>query len=633
MNINTNYPVQQINNQKMNVVQTKPVTQTKNQDVSFKGLPNIVKPIMKQTIKIDKEFHDYANEAGAILSVPATKITETLTGKTVKQGVFFEKLVQRFNGRNFGKPEAEREDGNIVLELVDKIQKPTDEHLRFVDNVNMSMSGMKRCFDVCEDNPEKIAKVRELHNSIQNIKRGDITEQVINSPNFNEYIQHSDKYLPIFKDCTESEGIVKTIDKDIASAIEKTLHRGTLSNLENAISKYPKNPAITKENLLPGCNDGKIYMLLQLQTRFNMSAADLEAGDIKGVMRIYHSANKNYNFKMKFMDENYVNYGKREHVAKNEINELAALFDLSDKDPHTKEFLKAATKENISLGGAAKYLKLIDTIGPERLTQDIKTIKKIYSKNQQNSTNAILEHYANYKPSFWETVKGMFVKKPVAKEITPVRDMVKIDTKEDVIKPQIVINASKSVVEPEIANPVQTVKISKPKRQYYVFKPFVPAAPTAKKLVVINDVNKIIEKQLGSKVLSEQKSLYEHNATKMRAGMLPEIFASIKETRAQERANGTFNRHKSVNNEEAVDLYRRINGKNKKLVNYMLKKRNDDGTRMYSIRDIREVLGDANKTILEQQKLSTKENRFSAKDEKAIYENLLVKVKESEKAA
>jgi hypothetical protein len=113
----------------------------------------------------------------------------------------------------------------------------------------------------------------------------------------------------------------------------------------------------------------------------------------------------------------------------------------------------------------------------------------------------------------------------------------------------------------------------------------------------------------------------------MRLGMLPEIFASIKETRVNERAKGTFSRHKSVSNERAADLYRRINGKNKKLVNFMLKKTNEDGTRAYSINDILDTLAEANRSILQGKSQSTKLNRFTAKDERAIYDSLLAKEK------
>ena len=54
----------------------------------------------------------------------------------------------------------------------------------------------------------------------------------------------------------------------------------------------------------------------------------------------------------------------------------------------------------------------------------------------------------------------------------------------------------------------------------------------------------------------------------------------------------------------------------------MLKKRNADGTRMFSVRDIMETLKEANKEILKGKANSTKANRFTAKDERAIYEGI-----------
>ena len=168
---------------------------------------------------------------------------------------------------------------------------------------------------------------------------------------------------------------------------------------------------------------------------------------------------------------------------------------------------------------------------------------------------------------------------------------------------------------------ISNVKPVKTRRSF--FKPFVPQQPSAKKLVIINDVDGMVKNILGSKVYDEQKSIYALNATKIRAGMLPEIFASIKDTRAMERANKTFKKHSSVSNAEAVDLYRRINGKNKKLVNYMLKKTDANGNRMFSVRDVLDTLADANRSILEGQRNSTKFNRFTSKDERAIYDNLL----------
>ena len=104
----------------------------------------------------------------------------------------------------------------------------------------------------------------------------------------------------------------------------------------------------------------------------------------------------------------------------------------------------------------------------------------------------------------------------------------------------------------------------------------------------------------------------------MRMQMLPEIFDSIKEIRAVERAAG---KKLSVSNKDAVDLYSLIKGRNKKLINYMLKKRNADGTRMYNIKDIIKTVEQAETKVNKDKFASPK--TYNAADAKAFYNTLL----------
>ena len=100
--------------------------------------------------------------------------------------------------------------------------------------------------------------------------------------------------------------------------------------------------------------------------------------------------------------------------------------------------------------------------------------------------------------------------------------------------------------------------------------------------------------------------------------MLPEIFESIKETRAAERAAG---KKLSVSNKDALNLYSLVKGRNKKLVSYMLKKRNADGTRMYNIKDIIKTIEQA-ETKVHNDKLASPRT-YKAADAKAYYNTLL----------
>ena len=211
---------------------------------------------------------------------------------------------------------------------------------------------------------------------------------------------------------------------------------------------------------------------------------------------------------------------------------------------------------------------------------------------------------------------------PKAEEVKPVVD---IDLKAAAkVQPEEIVNIISPIdlpkaeeVKPIIEVDSKAIDTMKSIKENIKLVKTAPKQPNAKKLAVINDVNGVIEKKLGTKTLGEQKSDYAKKATKMRLNLLPEIFASIKETRAADRANGTKSKYA---NKDALALYEKINGKNKKLVNYMLKKRNADGTRKFNIKDIITTLDDAEKQVIQNKKIAPK--KYNAQSERNYYNNI-----------
>ena len=103
----------------------------------------------------------------------------------------------------------------------------------------------------------------------------------------------------------------------------------------------------------------------------------------------------------------------------------------------------------------------------------------------------------------------------------------------------------------------------------------------------------------------------------MRLKLLPEIFDSIKETRATDKAVGKLKHNSSSN--DAIILYNKINGKNRKVIKYMLQKRNIDNSRMFEVKDIITFLEKAEKNISKQK---TVNKGFRAADEKAYFNHI-----------
>lgn len=138
----------------------------------------------------------------------------------------------------------------------------------------------------------------------------------------------------------------------------------------------------------------------------------------------------------------------------------------------------------------------------------------------------------------------------------------------------------------------------------------------AKKALTDNILSFVMQK-LGAKTFDRQKAAFGANATKIRLSMLPEIFASIADTRKADRAVGKYRINSS--NKDALALYLRINGNNRKFVSYLLKKRNVDNTRMFEVKDIIEMIDKAEAKIAADKKANPK---YRARDARRYYNSL-----------
>ncbi len=138
----------------------------------------------------------------------------------------------------------------------------------------------------------------------------------------------------------------------------------------------------------------------------------------------------------------------------------------------------------------------------------------------------------------------------------------------------------------------------------------------AKKALTDNILSFVMQK-LGAKTFDRQKAAFGANATKIRLSMLPEIFASIADTRKADRAVGKYRINSS--NKDALALYLRINGNNRKFVNYLLKKRNVDNTRMFEVKDIIAMIDKAEAKIAADKKANP---QYRARDARRYYNSL-----------
>lgn len=667
MNISTNYNnLQQTaimarkNQVKSNNLQSNIQSNYQHsQNVSFTGMDNLAKSLRKMMLskQAKKEFKEMTGWAADVLGKDAQDVQKKLNGNTKRKTDFYALMVEKYNRTNFYAEVGKKENPELVDKIFDIVEKPSDEHFRFVDSINLPFAETKTVFEKLENNPKKINIAGTIYNDISGIRVNHrdsgntertkrIFMDMINSPNREEYLANYETYKPHIHHNAEDKNVIKLLDEKISAKSYDKKNANNINEVNRLFTSLVEVGKFNRAELTSHYSKEANELVKTLDARIAIRHG-VSNKDADSLAEIYKTTTKdNAVARGKFIESNYYFGAQRDKYDENEISNIGKVFKMMDEDPNMMKFINKLNKNGRGFGKAESYLKLADQVGTKVLNRDADVIGETIGMNRYHSYESVVEHYEQKPKSIFgramDSLKGLFKKKeePVDNNIYWTgEDLAKIEkvaaeqdaekmkksvdniTENISIKPAIIDTMSKvASVDTSVAVKPQVEKRVVKHRSF--FKPYVPKQPSAKKLVVINDVNNIIENKLGKNVYADQSRVYANKATKMRLSMLPEIFDSIKETRAAARKNGTFNKRTTEKNEDALDLYQRINGKNKRLVNYMLKVRNEDGTRKYTVKDIVNTLSETSKTVRQEKMAAPKDRPFRAKDEKAMYDIL-----------
>lgn len=667
MNISTNYNnLQQTaimarkNQVKSNNLQSNIQSNYQHsQNVSFTGMDNLAKSLRKMMLskQAKKEFKEMTGWAADVLGKDAQDVQKKLNGNTKRKTDFYALMVEKYNRTNFYAEVGKKENPELVDKIFDIVEKPSDEHFRFVDSINLPFAETKTVFEKLENNPKKINIAGTIYNDISGIRVNHrdsgntertkrIFMDMINSPNREEYLANYETYKPHIHHNAEDKNVIKLLDEKISAKSYDKKNANNVNEVNRLFTSLVEVGKFNRAELTSHYSKEANELVKTLDARIAIRHG-VSNKDADSLAEIYKTTTKdNAVARGKFIESNYYFGAQRDKYDENEISNIGKVFKMMDEDPNMMKFINKLNKNGRGFGKAESYLKLADQVGTKVLNRDADVIGETIGMNRYHSYESVVEHYEQKPKSIFgramDSLKGLFKKKeePVDNNIYWTgEDLAKIEkvaaeqdaekmkksvdniTENVSIKPTMIDTMSKvASVDTSVAVKPQVEKRVVKHRSF--FKPYVPKQPSAKKLVVINDVNNIIENKLGKNVYADQSRVYANKATKMRLSMLPEIFDSIKETRAAARKNGTFNKRTTEKNEDTLDLYQRINGKNKRLVNYMLKVRNEDGTRKYTVKDIVNTLSETSKTVRQEKMAAPKDRPFRAKDEKAMYDIL-----------
>ena len=541
-----------------------------------------------------------------------------------KRMAFWESLARNYNRNNYYRSYGEKENSKIVNNVFSLVKRPKDIHRYIVHNFADSFQNIERIFKGAQNKKSHLEFVRRVNSDIfanGREKGNDLIPQLLESPLCNEYIKNYKDiraYLMLHKNDPEA---VKRLDSMYKTGSFDNIYDEAYQKQEIKKSWcYPNTEILNAETFCENYSDSSAQIFSSLDGHMLISDDIIKTGGDKYILDILKTTNENNLDLRQTILENLgsgtlLNKSNNENIEA--LKEFAKLFNTVDNNTDANNFITSFC-ENLSFDISAKEINdILANIPANKLEIFQKNAKRIIARTRgQERINALKNELTN---PFFETResrhnKRLSIKYGYTKKDSFLTNTIKrIENYYNILKysflknPETELAANVPDIQPVSPAPVVVNKVAE----------IQPPKVKNDKTIVKENVLSVVAKKLTPKTLDKQKTLYEKNATKMRLSMLPEIFSSVAETRKIDRAAGK--RKNLSSNKDVLDLYTKINGNNKKFVNYLLKKRNTDGNRLFTVKDIIAMLDKAEAKIVANKQANPD---YRARDARRYYNHL-----------
>ncbi len=629
MFINNNLYTNNINNRQLK----------SNNNVNFQGFGVSPKAVLFKR-NPDRLWRDCSYIANTIGQHTKT-ITSLLEYAPKKRIAFMESLTAGYNTRNFMLRGKLKEDSTPLLNIYKMVKEPEAAHFNIVSKSEMPCKTLEQIFTNATDKKSLEFVQKMQHDVLDGSKESG--EQIVNmlkSPNRETYIKNADEYRSYMILNVKDKDAVKTLDGLVSSgeynraSFDSKLTVKELMKNKNFSQVIGDNTKFIEDNY---SEEGRRF-LSSFCSDYLAYRRGLSEADHKDILMMYATSTpENIETRLEVINK-FKNVYTQGQTETSEIRSMETLFRRMDNDEHAKTFVDKAIRDDIKIENMEELNRILDIVPSKKAAIFHKNIRRIVANTSiEEREQALLNHIENplYSNPRVEAKNAASIRPPrketyfekLAKRVENTINMKRYNklAKEGVDETEAKIKEFKPVIIPEktdrpaIVVPLFEDAVTRPVEEdanTVKLVRMLTFVPSAKKLKVKKDIGNIIEQKLGEKTYEKQKGSYYSKATAIRLKLLPDIFESIAVTRKEQRAMG---KKPKVENKNAVDLYNRIQGKNKKLVRYMLKQTDANNNRIFDINDIIKVIDNAEETIANNKKLNSE---FKSKDAKAYYDSI-----------
>ena len=542
---------------------------------------------------------------GHLLGQTPASVEKIIEGADVSRVELLKALARKYNMRNAELPIAKRESKDNLFQIYNEIIKPQPEHFDVLRRTQDGFDSIRTIFTLAKDE-KGLDFVSKLQRDvlINEKNQSNIIIGLLNSKHKIMFMEDINKYKSYLKLNAGNSKAVDELDK----SIDKGHFDGNKYDSKIAIKRFMKFKTFRdfikpfETVLVKNYNLYNGRFLWQLTN--NMWHKDVKPFSVakKDILGLYKTTNKdNVDLRLAVLNS-FNRYSKRNN--KSEVEELNKLFDNIEKNNDVKQFVINSVEQGLAVDTIGELNSIINSTNLKKANYFFENVRRIVALSDgEERQHALISELDN--PFFTP-------KQPRTTRVYGIRDEVR-DYGVFGKAQRYLVNKFKVF----LYNHFSTNESASAQEEQKTIKRLkIKKLAQENKIKLTNDVNEIIKNKLGSRVYNEQEDLFRLKATKIRLSLLPEIFDSIKITRAQYRKQGI---EPNVSNKNAARLYELINGSNRKIIRYMLKISDNEGNRIFNVNQIIEFIEKANKDICDAKSMKPD---YKASDTKAYYNNL-----------
>lgn len=608
-------------------------------EVQMSIIINGIRAISGRRISPQKRI--FQREVSNLLNQDINDIVELTKNSSKKQLSLLSELATNFNRFNFYREPVKKDNPKLVNVIVGKIKKPTKMHSYICNKFSDSLESLNTIIDWAGNNKKRLNFVTQLNEDLFKYERPDgntLIPDLLKSEHADEYMKKYDEIRSYLKLNKDNPNVVSELDKKFAGKQFDGQYFDKELNTDKNRAKYPllDRAIVNGESSLNLLTQENHKLARMMSKVFFPTDEMMKNGVAEDVANILISTNKKnaplreellgrFTPTIRGIDSDF------SYEQDKKLKLLARLYDTIDADKNAKNFVRKSLPKLDGNFQLDEFVDILDNVSTKKLNIFRDNAWNIISKTtgkeridalNNNITDAFFETESTRLSNRQKIQYGYIKRRSLFKNMSiriknslnKLRDAVTSDTQPKIsTTTEVVIPKNIEKIEPKpLVQPEKFVK-----KSIYVKPEILPISRTAKREILKEKVISFVKNKLGEKTFSRQSDDFGKNATQIRLKMLPEIFASIADTRKVDRMIGKTKNQSS--NKDVLTLYSKINGQNKKFVNYMLKKRNADNSRMFEVRDIIAILDKAENKIANNKKLNSD---YRAKDAKAYYNHL-----------